>query len=119
MSAVEAASRAGSAAGASAPVRIPGHVGIAPRAYEQLLAAVSAQELGVRARRVRARTDDDGGRLVIHVTGAIDAAKAPFLEYLSGARERIAAETERLTGARVGRVLIHITDIDTHDRRTS
>lgn len=120
MSAVEVvAPTSGGATVAPARPVIPGHVTIAPRAYERTLAAVAARSLGVRARDVTVRAADEGGRLIVHVSGAISGDGAPVLERIERVRTDVTEGAQRLTGAAVTRVTVHVTRIHFDDRRAS
>lgn len=110
---------AAGAPGATVPSDIPGHITVAPRAYERLLAAVSARSMGVRPRDVTVRAADEGGRLIVHVTGAVSGDGAPVLERIGRVRTDVTDGAERLTGAAVTRVTVHITRIHFDDRRAS
>lgn len=126
MSAVEAVApttaadaATGGAAGAPSRPVIPGHVTVAPRAYERLLAAVSAHSMGVRAKDVSVSAADEGGRLVVHVTGAISGDGGPVLSRIESVQKDVIDGAQRLTGAAVTRVTVHITRILFDDRRAS
>jgi uncharacterized alkaline shock family protein YloU len=114
----ESASAAlGGAAGGPVRADIPGHVRVTPRAYERLLVAASSRSMGVGPRNVSVSVADESGRLVVHVTGAVSGEGASVLERISQVRRDVAEQAERLTGAAVTRVTVHITRIVFDDRR--
>ncbi len=114
----ESASAAiGGAAGDPVSSDIPGHVRVTPRAYERLLLAASSRSMGVRPREVSVSVADESGRLVVHLSGAVSGEGASILERIAQVRRDVAEQAERLTGAAVTRVTVHITRIVFDDRR--
>lgn len=96
---------------------VPGRVSISSRAYEQLLRAIAAEALSVPRRDGTVRVSDDGGRLVVDVTGAVRGDGVPVLQRIGEARETVARRAAALTGAEVARVRFHITSVTTSGRR--
>jgi hypothetical protein len=110
---------------AGAPARLdpeatamPGRSVISSRAYEQLIRAVAGEALGVGRRESAVRVSDAGGRLAIAITGPAGGDGQPVVELVESARATITERTVALTGAAVGEVSIHITDIRFREGRT-
>jgi hypothetical protein len=96
---------------------VPGRAVITSRAYENLVRAVASSALGVPPRRSTVRVADGGGRLDIQISGSISGEGMPVLERIDRTRTTVAEQTTALTGATVGTVAVHITDIRFDERR--
>jgi hypothetical protein len=90
---------------------VPGRTVITVRAFENLVLAVASSALGVPPRRSSVRVADGGGRLDIQISGSISGDGVPVIERIDRTRTTVADQTAALTGATVGTVAVHITDI--------
>ncbi len=99
--------------------RIPGRVTIATRAYERVVVAVLADELGFPARAARASVCDAGGALALDLTSGIRGDAEPIATGAASARTRTGERVTELTGARVGEIRLRITHLVTEERSGS
>ena len=92
---------------------IPGRIVVTAKAQKRVLQALAASELGVAARVPRVDVRDDAGRLAADVTStaALSEERGPLLAVIESTRRRLAADGERLLGADISHIAVHITDV--------
>lgn len=104
-----------------------GRTRITPRALDRLVAAVTAEALGVDAKRVGVTLTDERGDLVMTVTtpvrvvslprvssdtGVVSRTGGTLLERGRRAQEEIRRRVAELSGSTVTRVVVRISGVD-------
>lgn len=87
-----------------------GHVSVARRGYERVLAALAARELGVPAARVSVALGDQRGRMTVDLRGPVALAPdASIPDVAERVRATVSSEGRRLTGAEIALVRLRVT----------
>ncbi|WIA96208.1 MULTISPECIES: hypothetical protein [unclassified Curtobacterium] len=89
---------------------VPGRVEITAKALTALARAVSAERLGVPAKRLRVGLGDHHGALALEVTGPI-REQHDIVQAASSAADGIKSRVRDLTGRHVGSAHIELTGI--------
>ncbi|WIA99510.1 hypothetical protein [Curtobacterium sp. MCBA15_012] len=89
---------------------VPGRVEITAKALTALARAVSAERLGVPAKRLRVGLGDHQGALALEVTGPI-REQHDIVQAASSAADGIKTRVHDLTGRHVGSAHIELTGI--------
>lgn len=110
----------------------PGRTRITSRALNRVVSAVTAEELGVDARKVSVELEDHGGALAltvrapIHVISLVRAMDDPssiaraggsVLDRAAQAQENIRSRVQLMTGSSISRVVLRITSAEIKQER--
>ena len=118
---------------AAAPQPARGRNRITAKALDRVVAAVTADTLGVKASRVGVALGDERGLLVLTVStpirvvplsrirqdvGVVSRTGGSVLDRAAAAQETIRERVNEITGSTIGRVTVRLTAVDTqHEER--
>jgi hypothetical protein len=95
---------------------VPGRTRVTARALTRVIAALTAEELGVQADHVHVDLDDDEGALAATLRTPIgvaplrvDAPGPSLTERCAAAQQHLRERVPVLTGRRLSRVSVHLT----------